>query len=1144
MNNKYEYKLLREEVASQDAFSQKTHEHIADSIVSLIENEKGGTTIGLEGSWGSGKSTVISLMTAKLSDAKVFIFDAWAHEGDCLRRIFLESILEFFIKKLNSAELHGDIAWFQKKVETISKRKQVSTITSEKHPTGMGIILTISLFFTSIGLGLLGISNCNDSFHNWALILGFILCGIPLLVCCIYCIYLKKIQKKQIFTTKSWVFLQADSTDTIDREISEEEERSSIEFERIFTEIMKKIHEDNSDVKFVFAIDNLDRVDPQKALILWSTLQTFFQKRSLNSSETPEWFNQLWVIVPHDADGLAKIWNSAADKNTDECQNSPVTKSFLDKCFQVRFEVPAPVMTEWENFAKTCIDCACKNWSEEDRTTILDVLRFTRADLTTIPTPREIKTYINQVCVLRASANENISTESICYYVLTRFVNLNSIAVADVRKGLIDGSYPIAQHKPYLPQNCSAEFSGLIFGVSPEIGRQILLEPEIQRALDSNDGNTLKKLSKTHTEGFWYIFDHISTYRGLWKDEKAYDRFLTNCSCVVRSGIEIKKASKFLSKAKTYMGYLNKLPQDVLSILWPATEEKVPELIDTVKLNSNNSELIRRFFKSLLEACNQKIGSEENFVNDSLWNNLQKIISAFPENVRSAVDFSSFDTDKLLLFCQGKEDCGLAQWIKPPQEIRNVFSSLVPAGALVREGTTEFLRYVLRADVLQNYDWNEFISICSKHIIHNQGISNGRSHSTSALDLLLMVLSNVNGVENKIAELLNNYALYRYIGNQEQEERSKKAMLLCAAVQPEQLFSRNIENRYSDANTWFNQIRDSWKNSDTGKAKKILDEACKFGLEGNIWAMGKHTKNLLFGDIVEIALSSADYRGFFTEYDCVVLLHDYRKFLETNNIPDSERKIQKLLEYLDTEWGIEEYMGEKEDILLEEYADEYLYVLNTEFGTKKLQAAIGNECKRLKKEQVTAALKKDCSALLSLVVLLHEKDNSFTMGHEFYSALQNICNVADEHVASIEQMWLSQTGIAELLKNILPALGKYRDEFVNNVTDRFCNESICNSDNYWQLYRPLFDSRRISNEFLNKMAWNTIHERNSSKLNKLTDLLKEKSDWQINPEYEKLIKEPLLVWLEEAEENQIQNLRIVANKFGFPFLDKKNKDSK
>ena len=1141
MNNKYKYKLLREEVASQDAFSQKTHEHIADSIVSLIENEKGGTTIGLEGSWGSGKSTVISLMTAKLSDVKVFIFDAWAHEGDCLRRVFLESLLTHITKLVCEKQLKGNCKWYQDKQKIIDRRLKITETHSHSSPTWMGILSAFTLFLSAIALSLDGVLKKIFSTEDTFLIIYFLLLSPVVLVLCNALWLIVKGEK--VFSAASWSFIKSDAKDETVNEVSEEEERSSIEFERFFTEIIGKICKDNTDKKFVFAIDNLDRVDPQDALTLWSTLQTFFQKRSHNLPEENDWFERLWVIVPYDAKGLAQIWDSAAGENK---QNSQVAKSFFDKCFQVRFEVPAPVMTEWENFAKTCLDSACKNWSEEDRTTILDVLRFTRADLTTIPTPREIKTYINQVCVLRASANENISTESICYYVLTRFVNLNSIAVADVRKGLIDGSYPIAQHKPYLPQNCSAEFSGLIFGVSPEIGRQILLEPEIQRALDSNDGNTLKKLSETHTEGFWYIFDHISTYRGLWKDEKAYDRFLTNCSCVVRSGIEIEKTSKFLFKAKTYMGYLNKLPQDVLSILWPATEEKVPELIDTVKLNSNNSELMRRFFKSLLDACNQKIGSEENFVNDSLWNNLQKIISAFPKNVRSAVDFSSFDTDKLLLFCQGKEDCGLAQWIKPPQEIRNVFSSLVPAGALVREGTTEFLRYVLRADVLQNYDWNEFISICSKHIIHNQGISNGRSHSTSALDLLLMVLSNVNGVENKIAELLNNYALYRYIGNQEQEERSKKAMLLCAAVQPEQLFSRNIENRYSDANTWFNQIRDSWKNSDTGKAKKILDEACKFGLEGNIWAMGKHTKNLLFGDIVEIALSSDDYNysGLFTEYDCIVLLHDYREFLKASNVSDGESKLQKLLEYLDTEWGIEEYMSEKEDILLEEYADEYLYVLNTEFGTKKLQAAIGNECKRLKKEQVTAALKKDCSALLSLVVLLHKKDNSFTMGHEFYSALQNICNVADEHVASIEQMWLSQTGIAELLKNILPALGKYRDEFVNNVTDRFCNESICNSDNYWQLYRPLFDSRRISNEFLNKMAWNTIHERNSSKLNKLTDLLKEKSDWQINPEYEKLIKEPLLVWLEEAEENQIQNLRIVANKFGFSFLDKKNKDSK
>ena len=1134
MNNKYEYKLLREEVASQDAFSQKTHEHIADSIVSLIENEKGGTTIGLEGSWGSGKSTVISLMTEKLSNAKVFIFDAWAHEGDCLRRVFLESLLTHITDLVCAKQLKGNCQWYQDKQKVIDRRLKITKTRTHSSPTWMGILSVFTIFLSAIASSLDEVLKKIFSSDDTFLIIYLLLLSPVILVLCNALRLI--IRSEKVFSAASWSFIKSDAKDETVNEVSEEEERSSIEFERFFTEIIGKICQDNPGEKFVFAIDNLDRVDPQDALTLWSTLQTFFQKRSYNLHEANDWFERLWVIVPYDANGLAQIWDSTAGENN---PHSQVAKSFFDKCFQVRFEVPAPVMTEWENFAKTCLDCACKNWSEEDRTTILDVLRFTRADLTTIPTPREIKTYINQVCVLRAAANENISTESICYYVLTRFVNLNSIAVADVRKGLIDGSYPIAQHKPYLPQNCSAEFSGLIFGVSPEIGRQILLEPEIQRALDSNDGNTLKKLSETHTEGFWYIFDHISTYRDLWKDEKTYDRFLTNCSCVIRSGIEIEKSSKFLSKAKSYIELLNKLPQDTQSILWPSMEEKVSELIDAIKLNSNNSELIRRFFKSLLEACNQKIGSEENFVNDSLWHNLQKIISAFPEKVRSAVEFSSFDTDKLLAFCLGKNDFCLAQWIKPPQEIKNAFSSLVPTGASVREGTTEFLRYILRADVLPNYDWNEFISTCSKHIIHNQGISNGRSHSTSVLDLLLIVLSSVNGVENKIAELLNNYALYRYIGNQEPEERSKKAMLLCAAVQPEQLFSRNIENRYSDANTWFNQIRDSWKSSDTGKAKVILDEACKFGLEGKVWAIGKHTQNLLFGDIVEIALSSNDYSGLFTEYDCIVLLHDYREFLKANDILDSEGKIQKLLKCLDTEWGIEEYMGEKEDILLEEYTDEYLYVLNTEFCTKKLQAAIGNECKRLKKEQVTAALKNNCSALLSLVVSLREKDNSFTMGHEFYSALQDICNVADENAASIEQMWLSQTGIAERLKNILPALGEYRDEFVNNVTDRFCNESICNSDNYLRLYRPIFDIKRIENHFLNKMAWDAVHKKQTAKLQKVADLITAKSEWQADPEYKKLIKDALLTWYYDANDATKQDLKRVADKFQIPTPDKK-----
>lgn len=77
--------------ASTDGFG--SHAPIASAIYELVTTENGGRTIGLEGSWGSGKSTVVSLLADQIrngkSEAHVVVFDVWAHEGDPLRRSFL-----------------------------------------------------------------------------------------------------------------------------------------------------------------------------------------------------------------------------------------------------------------------------------------------------------------------------------------------------------------------------------------------------------------------------------------------------------------------------------------------------------------------------------------------------------------------------------------------------------------------------------------------------------------------------------------------------------------------------------------------------------------------------------------------------------------------------------------------------------------------------------------------------------------------------------------------------------------------------------------------------------------------------------------------------------------------------------------------
>lgn len=86
-------KLLSDTPSSQDQFG--SHQRVAEAIADLILSEGGDKCIGLEGCWGSGKSTVIELLKKELpSDTnKVLVIDAWAHEGDPLRRTVLERLI-------------------------------------------------------------------------------------------------------------------------------------------------------------------------------------------------------------------------------------------------------------------------------------------------------------------------------------------------------------------------------------------------------------------------------------------------------------------------------------------------------------------------------------------------------------------------------------------------------------------------------------------------------------------------------------------------------------------------------------------------------------------------------------------------------------------------------------------------------------------------------------------------------------------------------------------------------------------------------------------------------------------------------------------------------------------------------------------
>ena len=97
------------------------HNRVADAIINLIMNEDGGKSVALTGHWGSGKSSIVEMIKRKLqSNGYVFVFNAWAHEGDPLRRAFLEKIINYVV----NVDPKLDKEYWEGKIDELAKKKR------------------------------------------------------------------------------------------------------------------------------------------------------------------------------------------------------------------------------------------------------------------------------------------------------------------------------------------------------------------------------------------------------------------------------------------------------------------------------------------------------------------------------------------------------------------------------------------------------------------------------------------------------------------------------------------------------------------------------------------------------------------------------------------------------------------------------------------------------------------------------------------------------------------------------------------------------------------------------------------------------------------------------------------------------------
>lgn len=814
----YNFKILNEDVANCDLFEDQTHERVSKNLFKIIQSSEKGVTIGLEGAWGAGKSTVIKLLKDKFKEQEnekilFFMFDAWAHDGDPLRRIFLES----FIREIDPEEKNEDLKVIKEK---ITGRKKIVEVKARKSTSRLGKYLSLSALLIPLGSAFLGKVTYGSLVSPWSegasqinllFFLGLNFCLAPLWILIFWCFKGDRDLNKKI----SWEFFTTDTREDYTQDITEDGERTSIEFEEHFKSIIEKSIESGLIDKCIVVIDNLDRITPEHAKNIWSTLQTFFQRRS-SADGKPSWADKLWFLIPFDHQGFLNIWEHS--------NNGNVGSSFLKKCFQLIAEVPMPVMSGWAKYANAVIRDGLSDWPSFELEKAVEIYIRYAGKLEQSPTPRDMKVFANQLGLLGSMWGANISVESMCLYVLIK-EKLNS---NEIRQALIDGTLLNLYQTDNSEQQLLSEIAGLLFGVESSKGIQLLLGPEIQSAFREGDGEKLYQLSIQHPEAFWIVYQAT---RIAWLPTREHtDEIKVNFVKALNDGLRSYPYKIYRDLIKISDVVVESLPIfNISKVNVSSTIKVVSELLPD---KTNFISRVSNWLDSMFETVVSEAGTDKF--------NLEKVRNVY--NVKSVLSFEGVVQKRVTY--NKFTSVSWKSWIDSLDEADIVFSNILPPRKVISEIANEVgfssasldlesLEYLSRAFSLYNEasEWTEI----SKQICSWLKFPNRQTQCETAyvIALKMFAFGNVKTKET-IVECVKSPEFWVAAASSAIDENPSLPIL--AAV----MFNSNLQ----DNPLVSTNVKHFWQEEYSESDKELVFERIKdIGEAGIIWRLCNNALN-------------------------------------------------------------------------------------------------------------------------------------------------------------------------------------------------------------------------------------------------------------------------------------------------------------
>jgi hypothetical protein len=494
-NEKGALRFIVDEPAEVDFFN--THTPVASAIARSIIGNPALRVIGLLGRWGSGKSTIVRDLGGQLqaSDRKYlpFSYDAWLHQHDPLRRSFLESLVGF----LDAKGLIDSEAW-DKKLKRLSGSLEVVDRYESPVITTEAKLFFLVAAFVALGASFLKGEIFRDALGEsvtrsgvWTLTLALSLIIFPILFWVTRTIILKRKGEKATYfpaliLNKNFSHVTTHTTKPI--------EPTSIEFGQAFRDLMKEVQKNQ--IRLVIIIDNIDRVDEEEAMKIWASVRSFFLSSTDDNSLVVEPYHPI-VVLPIDDRSITQMFSVGSDASSGE----RLARSFIDKTFDVTFEVPAPVMSDWKRYlADRMRYCLGSTFTEEY---FFRTRQFLEAwfDSTNTPiTPREINKSLNRlVATLTQWDGRGIPFETIAYFSINR-----SRIISNLRQEISRVDHPLSS----LSEDWAREIAALHFGVGVDLAAQVLMTDPVKKAILEDRPELLNSYQKV--SGFHDILEQVT----------------------------------------------------------------------------------------------------------------------------------------------------------------------------------------------------------------------------------------------------------------------------------------------------------------------------------------------------------------------------------------------------------------------------------------------------------------------------------------------------------------------------------------------------------------------------------------------------------------------------------------------------------